>query len=160
MIPATAETLGIILVDHGSKKTAANAMLHDVVEMFKRVSGQRIVEAAHMELAQPTIAQAFAACAAQGAGRVLVHPYFLSPGRHSTTDIPRMTQEAAAAFPGIAYHVTEPLGLDERIAQVIMARTGQCMRNNYCCAACECRGPATATPGAGALSHAAAATAV
>lgn len=139
------EVVGIILVDHGSKRPAANAMLHDVVEMFKRVSGQKVVEAAHMELAAPTIGEAFAACVAQGAGRVLIHPYFLSPGRHSTTDIPRMAQEAAAEFPGVSYHVTQPLGLDDRIAEVMMSRLAHCVANDYQCAACQCR---TAPPSA------------
>ena len=127
---------GIILVDHGSKKAAANAMLLDVVALFRRVSGERIVEAAHMELAEPTIAQAFDACVAQGAGMVVVHPYFLSPGRHSTTDIPRLVAEAAARHPGVRYHVTQPLGLDEKIAQLIVQRIDHCVQNAYQCAYC------------------------
>lgn len=35
-----------------------------------------------MELAEPTIAQAVARCAAAGAQRVVIAPYFLSRGRH------------------------------------------------------------------------------
>lgn len=131
--------VGVIVVDHGSRMAAANDMLHAVVELFKRVSGRKIVEAAHMELAEPTIAQAFAACAAAGATRVVIHPYFLSPGRHSTTDIPRMAAEAAAAFRGISYHVTEPLGLDEKLANVMEQRIAQCQANYYSCDSCACR---------------------
>ncbi len=139
--PATANKaeLGIVLVDHGSRFKAANDMLDEVVAMFKRVSGTRIVEAAHMELAEPTIAQAFDACVRQGAGRVAVHPYFLSPGKHSTTDIPRMVEQAAAHHPGVAFHVTPPLGLDDKIAEVIMRRVSECQRNQYDCAYCQDR---------------------
>ena len=36
-----------------------------------------------MELAEPSIEQAFDKCVAQGATFVVVHPYFLAPGRHS-----------------------------------------------------------------------------
>ena len=87
MICAPGETLGLVIVDHGSRKEAANDMLLDVVALFKKVAGAKIVEAAHMELAEPTIAQAFDRCVSQGASLVIVHPYFLSPGRHSTTDM-------------------------------------------------------------------------
>ncbi len=114
--------LGIILVDHGSKRDEANAMLEDVAQLFRGTTGARIVEIAHMELAEPTIAQAFACCIAQGARRIVVHPYFLAPGRHSTSDIPRMVAEAAAAHPGVVYSVTAPLGLDPRMTDIILAR--------------------------------------
>lgn len=114
--------LGIILVDHGSKRDEANALLADVAQLFRGVSGAAIVEIAHMELAEPTIAQVFARCVAQGARRVVVHPYFLAPGRHSTSDIPRMVEAAAAAHPGIAYSITAPLGLDPRMTDIILDR--------------------------------------
>lgn len=134
------ETLGIILVDHGSRLASANDMLNDVVQLFRRVSGQPIVEPAHMELAAPSIADAFSACVRQGATRVVVHPYFLSPGRHSTTDIPRMVAEAAKAYPDVRFHVTEPLGLDEKIAQVIVKRITDCGDKQYSCDYCQTRG--------------------
>jgi sirohydrochlorin ferrochelatase len=114
--------LGIILVDHGSKRDEANAMLEDVAQLFRGTTGAAIVEIAHMELAEPTIAQAFTQCIAQGARRIVVHPYFLAPGRHSTSDIPRMVAEAAAGHPGVAYSVTAPLGLDPRMTDIILAR--------------------------------------
>ena len=131
---------GLVLVDHGSKRQAANDMLFDVVALFKRVSGAPIVEPAHMELAEPTIAQAFDACVKQGAATVIVHPYFLSPGKHSQSDIPRMVCEAAAKHRGIKYHVTPPLGLDERIAQLIEKRINDCVNNKFACSECKERG--------------------
>lgn len=114
--------LGIIIVDHGSRRAEANDMIFDVVRMFRDVSGAKIVEAAHMELAEPSIEQALARCVDRGAKRIVVHPYMLSPGRHSTSDIPRMVCEAAAAHPGIRVSVSEPLGVDPRIGEVIQRR--------------------------------------
>jgi sirohydrochlorin ferrochelatase len=114
--------LGTILVDHGSKRDEANALLEDVAQLFRGATGAAIVEIAHMELAEPTIAQAFARCVAQGARRVVVHPYFLAPGRHSTADIPRLAAEAAAAHPGVPVTVTAPLGLDPRMTEIILDR--------------------------------------
>ena len=80
------------------------------------------MEIAHMELARPTMGEAFAACADRGATRIVVHPYFLAPGRHSTEDIPRLAAEAAGAHPGIPYCVSEPLGLDGQLSRVILRR--------------------------------------
>jgi sirohydrochlorin ferrochelatase len=135
-----AESTGIILVDHGSRFAAANDMLEEVVERFRRSSGYRIVVAAHMELAEPSIPQAFEACVQQGAKRIIVHPYFLSPGRHSTTDIPRMVAEAAAAYPEVTCNVTQPLGLDDEISRIILNRIQDCDRNGHTCKICASRG--------------------
>lgn len=112
----------VILVDHGSTRAAANRMLEDVATMYRAHSGVRIVEVAHMELAEPSIAQAFEACVVQGASRVVVHPYFLAPGRHSTSDIPALVRDAASRHPGVAYCVTGPLGLDPRMVEVVHSR--------------------------------------
>ena len=114
--------LGIILVDHGSKREEANRLLLDVVRAFREATRAKIVEPAHMELAPPTIHEAFAACVEQGATQIVVHPYFLAPGRHSTSDIPRMAAEAAADFPEVSYTISRPLGLDPRMNDVILRR--------------------------------------
>lgn len=123
-MPNDEEKIGLVLVDHGSRFPEANDMLADVAAMVKRLSGQHCVHHAHMELAEPTIRQAFETCVQEGATAVVVHPYFLSPGRHSMSDIPRMVAEAARAFPGIAYCVTEPLGLHPKICEVVLERAG------------------------------------
>lgn len=111
--------LGVILVDHGSKFQAANDMLVDVAADFSAATGVTIVEPAHMEIAEPTLAQAFAHCVERGAKRVVVVPYFLAPGRHSTSDIPRMSAEAAAPYPDVGFTVAQPLGVDRRISEIM-----------------------------------------
>ena len=99
-------------------------MLLDVVEMVKRLSGLERVYSAHMELAEPSIRQAFEQAVREGATAVVVHPYFLSPGRHSTTDIPRLVEEAAKEFPGVEHCVTAPLGVHPKIGEVVLERAG------------------------------------
>ncbi|MFN8008660.1 MAG: CbiX/SirB N-terminal domain-containing protein [Terriglobia bacterium] len=112
----------ILIVDHGSKRPEANDLLAAVAEMVQGLSGWEIVRYAHMELAEPTIQQAFEACVGAGASEVVVHPYFLSPGEHSKQDIPRMVAEVASRFPGVNFVVTEPLGLHPKIGEVILDR--------------------------------------
>ncbi len=116
--------VGLLLVDHGSRFQQANDLLADVAALVKRLADLDCVHYSHMELAEPTIAQGFAACVREGATAVVVHPYFLSPGRHSAQDIPRLVAKAAQAFPGIEYCITEPLGLHAKIGEVVLERAG------------------------------------
>jgi len=118
---------GIIIVDHGSRRGESNDMLLEVVALYRKRSRFAIVEPAHMELAEPSIATAFARCVAQGARRVVVMPYFLGPGKHWDQDIPRLSAAAAAAHRGVSYLVTAPIGLHPLMAQLIEARIGECI---------------------------------
>jgi sirohydrochlorin ferrochelatase len=121
-VAASDREIGIIVVDHGSRLAEANEMLVDMARLYGETTGTEIVEPAHMELAEPTIAQAFARCVERGARRVIILPYFLSPGRHSRRDIPRFAREAAAAYPGVTCTVAQPLGRDPRMAEVMRRR--------------------------------------
>ncbi|MGH7909614.1 MAG: CbiX/SirB N-terminal domain-containing protein [Thermodesulfobacteriota bacterium] len=114
----------LIIVDHGSTFKEANDMLIEVAKMIRQSSKYEIdiVKYAHMELANPTISEAFDACVAEGAEEIIVHPYFLSPGRHSKEDIPNMVKEAARKHPHITYTITEPLGIHPKIIDVVLDR--------------------------------------
>ena len=114
--------LGLLLIDHGSVRDESNQMLLEVVRRFTEASGLPIVEPAHMELAEPSIATAFARCVEQGATLVVVLPYLLSPGRHWNEDIPRLAAEAASLYPGVRHLVAAPLGLHPLVLQVIDER--------------------------------------
>ncbi len=118
---------GIIIVDHGSRRSESNDLLLDVVKMFERLSDWPIVEPAHMELAEPSIADAFDTCVARGAKRVIMHPYFLLPGRHWKQDIPELTAQAAEKHPGIPFIVTAPLGLHEMMVSIMNDRIDHCL---------------------------------
>jgi sirohydrochlorin ferrochelatase len=125
--PPTAAETGIIIVDHGSRRAESNDLLLEVAEAYRRHSGWSIVEPAHMELAEPSIATAFARCVERGAKLVVVFPYFLGPGRHWNEDIPKLAADAALPFAdrGVRHCVTEPLGLHPLILDVIDQRISQ-----------------------------------
>ena len=116
---------GILIIDHGSMKEEANHMLECVGELVQRMAGEGVVvRVAHMELAAPTIADGFEACIAAGATEIVAFPYMLSPGKHSTRDIPRMVGEISAAHPGIPVRVTTAFGVNEQLAAVVLSRSG------------------------------------
>ncbi|MBN1490290.1 MAG: sirohydrochlorin cobaltochelatase [Phycisphaerae bacterium] len=128
----------IIVVDHGSRLDEANAMLDAFAGMLRGMTGDAVYPA-HMELAAPTIAEAFDAAVADGAEFVFVFPYFLSPGRHSRKDIPRMCADAAARHPDIHWHCSGPIGLDRGVAELVLRRIDQCEANAYTCDSCPDR---------------------
>jgi len=125
-MPNQQPNTAIIIVDHGSRRRESNEMLHTAAERFAAQSQYSIVEPAHMELAEPTIAQAFASCVTRGATEIIVFPYFLSPGRHWTEDIPALVKAAAKDHPQIRWLVTAPFGLHPGMLDIINARIHHC----------------------------------
>ena len=118
-------TKALLLVDHGSRRAAANENLHEVATLAREALGEgSIVEVAHMELAEPSIGQAFDACVAAGAREVVVFPWFLASGRHAREDIPRLVTEAAARHPGVTHRVTAPFGPHPLLVEAALAIAG------------------------------------
>jgi len=115
---------GLVLVDHGSRRDEANAVLSVVADLVRdRGESDLLVRYAHMELAAPTIDEAIDACVAGGASAIVVVPYFLAPGRHASHDIPLAVAEAAKRHPTIPMRVTEPLGIHPLLADVVLERS-------------------------------------
>ena len=132
-------TTAIIIVDHGSRRAESNRMLEEVARLFGDRFRQKydIVEPAHMELDEPSIATAYRAAATKGAKRIVVVPFFLGPGKHWTSDIPRLVAEAAMDFPQTAYHVAPVLGIDDLILDLLEKRATHCQVSDYRCDLCR-----------------------
>jgi len=114
----------LLIVDHGSRQPDANAALEQLAALVRRLRPGLHVHTAHMTQAQPDIAAGFECCVRDGATEVLVHPYMLSPGIHALEDIPRLAAECAARHPGVAFRVTPPLGMHNKLAEIVLERAG------------------------------------
>ena len=115
---------GIIICDHGSRRVQSNESLHEVALRFAErfAADCGIVEPAHMELAMPDIAAAYASCVERGATHIVVLPMFLARGKHWTRDIPSLTSQAAGIHPGTTYQIAEPLGIDDLLLDLLKKR--------------------------------------
>ena len=128
MSPENAESsdhaTALVVVDHGSRNEAANRVVEELAADLRRQTGTRFVavEPAHMELAQPDLGAAVEACQRAGAQKIVVAPFFLAPGRHSTRDIPAMAAEQARRYPDLEILVASPLGNDPLMTELILAR--------------------------------------
>ncbi len=144
------QPLGVIVIDHGSRRPESNQLLLDVARAFQQITGHAIVEPAHMELAEPTLSQAFRRCVEQGARFVVIFPYFLGPGRHWEQDIPALAAAAAVEHAGIPYLVTAPLGLHAKLIEVMAERVQHCLdqagSGGNRCSVCEHGAPCEIRP--------------
>jgi len=108
---AAPASVGIIIVDHGSKVAAANERLERLCEGYAKTRAPKhwVVRPAHMELASPSISEAFDALVEAGCATIVCHPFFLSQGRHVREDVPALLDEAASRH-NVPYSLTPPLG--------------------------------------------------
>ena len=113
---------GVLVVGHGSRRQEANDDVREAARKIGERGGFPLVEAAFLEIEQPTIAEGFTRLVERGAAQVTVHPYFLSPGRHTRGDLPREVRAAAASFPGVSYQITEPLSAHPLVIEASVER--------------------------------------
>lgn len=115
----------IIIAGHGSPKKEANnieqvaRLLHGMVH--PGCSGD-CVRVAYLQFAEPDIMQAITDCVKDGAKKIIIHPYFLSSGMHVTADIPGIIGEARGKYSGVEFIYTEPLGIHNKMAEVVLER--------------------------------------
>ena len=139
--------IGVVVVDHGSRRVEANRAHETFVAACRERLRHPVVEPAHMELAEPSIAIAFDRCVAAGAGTVVVAPYFLLPGDHWDRDLPALTAAAASAHPGVRWLVAAPLGPDPLLMDLVDRKVAHCLAHAAGdapeCAACAGTGNCT-----------------
>jgi len=115
----------ILLLGHGSPKKDANnlervgKMLHG---MLHAGCSEDCVKVAYLQFADPDIPAAIKECVRQGAKKIILHPFFLSAGMHVTKDIPGMIEEARGLYPHVKFIYTEPLGIHEKLAHIVIER--------------------------------------
>ena len=118
----------ILLVDHGSRRAEANALLEEIADRIRERAAESIVEVAHLEIAEPSIAEGIEACVQKGATRIIVHPFFLGPGRHTSEDIPTQVERTARRHPNVRIRISEPLGNHAALIDVILDRVSDADR--------------------------------
>ena len=118
---------GVLVVGHGSRRAEANDDVRAVARAIGECAGFGFVEPAFLEIEHPNIAEGFARLVQRGARDITVHPYFLSPGRHTRGDIPVEVSAAAIRHPGINYRITEPLSAHPLVIEASVERIFESM---------------------------------
>ena len=121
----TTDGTALLLIAHGSRQEEANADLYQLAAVLRTHGRYGLIEAAFLELAEPTVAQGAARCVAQGARRVILLPYFLSAGIHVRRDLAALRAALAAEHPGVEFRLAEPLGPHPLLLEVVTERARQ-----------------------------------
>ena len=115
----------IVIVDHGSRLSAANQVVEEVARLVRARVGERAaIHFAHMELCEPDLAQAIDAAVQAGASSVVIQPLFLVPGRHASRDIPALVDAARQRHVSVTFRMGDVIGADPLLAELILQRCG------------------------------------
>lgn len=114
----------LLLIAHGSRRAEANADLDFVAEQVRSRGVFAIVETCFLELAEPDIPTGAARCVAQGAERIVMLPYFLSPGVHVRSDLEEFRRDLTERL-GIPIVLAEPLGQHPFLVEIVLQRAAE-----------------------------------
>jgi len=115
----------VLLMAHGSRIPEANDAVREIAAMVKEMTGFAIVEVSFREQHMPNIQQGIDACAAQGAERIILMPYFLYMGAHVQEDLPEEMEEAKRRYPHIEFAMGRHLGVHKKLAEVVVERIAE-----------------------------------
>ena len=115
-------TPGIIVFAHGSRIEAANQAVRSAATDLARAGDCRIVEAAFLELGRPSLEEAADLLVARGVDRVVIIPYFLTPGTHLERDLPALVARIANKHNSIQILVTASLDGHPGLVQILADR--------------------------------------
>lgn len=114
----------LLLVAHGSRRAASNDEVRALAESLAALAGNDWgrVDAAFLELAEPSIPDGIQRCIDAGADEVVVLPYFLSAGRHVAEDIPAEVAGKQAEHPQVTIRIAPYLGQADGLASMLLAQ--------------------------------------
>ena len=120
--------IGILVVGHGSRRREANDDVRRASDRIAECGSFQFVEAAFLEIEHPNIKEGVARLVRRGVREIVVHPYFLSPGRHTRGDIPAEVQAAADAHPEVTFWISEPLSAHPLVISASIERIRETIR--------------------------------
>lgn len=112
----------LLIVDHGTRNAEANRRLAELARAVARERPDWLVQHAHMELGDPSFDTGVEWLVERGALEILVHLHFLGVGMHVRETIPSLVEEARARHPHVEIRLTEPLGRDPRLVDIVVDR--------------------------------------
>lgn len=111
----------ILLLAHGSRAKEANQGMYQVIGAL-RLQTRYIIEVGFMGINSPSIEDGVAACINQGAGRIVMIPYFLHQGVHVQRDLPEKRAAASERYPDVDIILGDPLGFHPKMVEIVLDR--------------------------------------
>ena len=115
-------TTGIIVFAHGSRIEAANEAVRSAAGDLARAGGFPLVEAAFLELGRPSLEEAADLLVERGIERLVILPYFLTPGMHLERDLPVLVKNITNRYNDLDVVVTASLDGHPGLVEVLADR--------------------------------------
>jgi precorrin-8X/cobalt-precorrin-8 methylmutase len=119
----------VVVVAHGSRVKEANRGLYGVIENLRSTGRWDMVEPSFLQFEEPNLLCAVEGVINRGAGKVVVVPLLLFPGNHMLKDIPEEIEEQRSRHTGVEIVLTRHMGIDDRIAQIVIDRIEEATGN-------------------------------
>ena len=113
----------LLVVAHGSRRQESNHEVRQVVGQLRALESQYDrVDCAFLELAEPSIPDGLRNLIEVGSEDIVVLPYFLSAGRHVTTDIPNDADIVRKEHPAVSIYIAPYLGAAPGIERILLSQ--------------------------------------
>ncbi len=109
----------IILFAHGARDPQWALPFEKIRALMAKRLPDTPIELAFLELMQPGLAETVKAFADKEMSRITLIPLFMAQGGHLKKDLPLMLDDIRRDNPGMAIHVTPPIGEAEDILTLI-----------------------------------------
>jgi sirohydrochlorin ferrochelatase len=116
----------VILLGHGSQAEGGNEGLAEVAALVSERGGVD-VRPAYLQFCSPSLTEAVEKAIGEGAGRIVVAPYFLYMGNHVARDIPEELDGIRALHPGVEMVMSAHLGMHPKLAEIVLERIRPCI---------------------------------
>ncbi|ARD47722.1 sirohydrochlorin chelatase [Sporosarcina sp. P37] len=112
----------ILYICHGSRVKKGQQAALAFIEKTMETAAAPIQEACFLELAEPSIAEGIARCIERGATEIVAIPFLLLRAGHAIADIPAELHEVMTHYPEVPIYYGDPIGVDERMVDVLIER--------------------------------------
>jgi len=112
----------IVVFAHGSRIEPANQAVREAAASLACAGGFPLVESAFLELGTPSLEEAADQLVAQGVERILIIPYFLTPGTHLERDLPAIIARIIKKHKHLKVLSTDSLDGHPLLVEILAAR--------------------------------------
>jgi sirohydrochlorin ferrochelatase len=123
-----ASETALLIVAHGSPNPGANWPVEAIAAQLRTAHTFAHVGVSYLGLNTPLLADAIDRLAEQGHRQIVIVPHFLQLGGHVAEDLPAIVGEARKRHPALGLHLSQHLGFDPLLADIVADRYSETMR--------------------------------
>lgn len=116
---------GVLILAHGSRVESTKNTINQVVDMVREQITDVPIQIAYMEFCDENIEHGVKTLVDKGVTEIKAVPYFLFEGIHIREDIPNEIGEILKKYPNVKLVMGKTLGVDKRLADILVDRIGE-----------------------------------